>query len=208
MNADKIKQIEQIEKIINSCDVKSIDSDTCFAVLVPLVDVGGELNVMFEVRSMSIKRQPGEISFPGGQIEAGETPLKAALRETEEETGIDASSIRVLGGLDYVSRRDESLIYPYLGYIESVDAKNIHYSEDEVAEIFFVPLSFFMENEPVTSYVDYRPSLAPDFPVHLLPGGKGYSWGAMHYPVYFYTYGKYIIWGLTAKILYHFVKKL
>lgn len=66
------------------------------AVLVPLIQKGGEYHVVFEVRAGSLKTQPGEICFPGGAVERGETPKQAAVRETMEELLINRCQIRVI----------------------------------------------------------------------------------------------------------------
>ena len=72
------------------------------AVLVPLIQKGGEYHVVFEVRAGSLKTQPGEICFPGGAVERGETPKQAAVRETMEELLINRCQIRVIApGKDF-----------------------------------------------------------------------------------------------------------
>ena len=77
-----------------------IGEETAFrsAVLIPLVQVGGEWHILFEVRSFKMRKQPGDISFPGGRIDAtDQSPLAAALRETSEELGVDLEQITILG---------------------------------------------------------------------------------------------------------------
>lgn len=66
------------------------------AVLVPLIQKGGEYHVVFEVRAGSLKTQPGEICFPGGAVERDETPKQAAIREAMEELLISRRQIRVI----------------------------------------------------------------------------------------------------------------
>ena len=89
-----------------------------YAVLVPLVERGGELSLLYEVRSAKLKRQPGEVCFPGGRMEPGESPVECALRETWEELGIPQEKIRVIAPLDYVYHRAGFLLYPILGQLE------------------------------------------------------------------------------------------
>ena len=82
------------------------------AVLVPLVEHQGETCLLYEVRSASI-RQPGEICFPGGKKEQGETPLQCALRETREELGIPENAVSVIGPMDFVYIRAHNLLRPF-----------------------------------------------------------------------------------------------
>ena len=75
------------------------------------------------------------------------------------------------------------------------------YNKDEVAEIFTVPLKFFMETEPA-AYVNTVRLLPPDnFPYEQIPGGRNYHWRDGHKKVYFSYYKDWIIWGLTAYVL-------
>lgn len=184
-----------------------IDDDLRFSVLLPLIEIDGELHLIYEVRSESIK-QPGEISFPGGKIEENESPEYAAVRETFEELGIDEANIEILAELDYATSKRGSFVYTFLGYIKNTDTSKINYNRDEVSELFFVPLSYFLENKPEKYYMNYYPKADNDFPYHMVSDGKNYNWESIRYPVYFYKYKDYIIWGLTAKITYSFIGKI
>lgn len=200
--------IEQIENKLKDTKAKPIIDGINFSVLVPIIEINNEFNLIFEVRSMSIKRQPGEISFPGGRIEDGESPLDAAVRETWEETGIDKENIEIITELDYASNKNGSFVYSFLGHIKNTDYLNIKFSKDEVSELFYVPLSYFFENEPEEYYINYYPETEENFPLHMISEGANYKWESIRYPVYFYKYNNYIIWGLTAKITNSFIKKL
>ncbi|MBP1926607.1 mutator protein MutT [Sedimentibacter acidaminivorans] len=200
--------LKQIENVLRGIKAKPIVDGTNFSVLVPLIEINNELNLIFEVRSMSIKRQPGEISFPGGKIEDGESPLEAAVRETTEEIGIEKENIKIIAELDYASHKEGAFVYSYLGYIKDIVHTNIKFSKDEVSELFYVPLSFFLENEPERYFVNYHPEAEENFPFHMIIQGNNYKWDKIKYPVYFYKYNDYIIWGLTAKIAYNFIKKI
>lgn len=200
--------IEQMKNLFRNAKAKPIEEGINFSVLVPLIQINNELNLIFEVRSMSIRRQPGEISFPGGQIEYGESPIEAAVRETCEETGIIKENIEVIAELDYASSKNGSFVYTFLGYVKDTQYSNIQFSRAEVSELFFVPLSFFLENEPEKYYINYYPKTEDDFPLHMINEGANYNWGSIRYPVYFYKYKNHVIWGLTAKITNSFIKKL
>lgn len=200
--------ISKIRKALKNGKIKYTDEGNRYSVLVPLIEIDNELHLIYEVRSMSIKRQPGEISFPGGKIEEDESPLDAAVRETKEETGIGEKNIEIITELDYVTNKSGFFVFAFLGYISNVDYSEIKFSEDEVAELFYVPLSFFMENEPEKYYINYYPSTDENFPKHLINGGEDYDWEKIRNPVYFYRYKDYVIWGLTAKITYNLVKML
>lgn len=200
--------IKKISALLDGNKPKPIDEDVKFSVLVPLIEIDNELHLIYEVRSMTIKRQPGEISFPGGRIENGETSLEAAIRETYEEIGVKRENIDIITELDYATSKNGSFVFAFLGHIKNTDITEIVYNKDEVSELFYVPLSFFLENEPQKSYINYHVETDDDFPVHMINNGAGYNWGSIRNPVYFYNYKNYIIWGLTAKITYSLIKNL
>lgn len=176
-----------------------------YGILVPLVRINGEIHLIFEVRSLQLKRQPGEICFPGGGVEkTDQSPKEAAIRETSEELGIDKRLITNVHPLNYfVQSMEGRIIYPYVGLIETIDA--IQPNPDEVKEIFTVPLQFFKQNEPEEHGLSFQIQHNEDFPYHLIPGGKNYSWRTREITEYFYFYKDYVIWGLTANILRHFL---
>ncbi len=194
---DKLRQIRP----------RPIDYDVSFSVLVPIIEIDGELNLIFEVRSNSIT-QPGEISFPGGRIEEGESSEEAAIRETSEELLLNKENIEIISELNYASSKNGAFVFSFLGLIKNVDPYEIEYNIDEVSEIFYVPLSFFLGNQPEKHYMNYYPKADKDFPYHMVNNGEDYNWERIRYPVYFYKYYNYIIWGLTAKITYSFIKEL
>lgn len=196
-----------IKNRIKNKEPKPIDDDIRFSVLVPLIEIDGQVHLIYEVRSKSI-RQPGEISFPGGRIEEGESPVYAAIRETHEELNINKEDIEIIAELDYATSKSGSFIYTFAGIIKNTDSAKISHNKDEVSELFFVPLAYFLENEPEKYYMNYLPKADDDFPYHMVNDGENYNWGQIRYPVYFYKYKEYIIWGLTAKITYSFINKI
>ncbi|HBC31531.1 MAG TPA: CoA pyrophosphatase, partial [Clostridiales bacterium] len=159
--------IENIKNKLKNIKPKPIDFDVSFAVLVPMIEIDGELNFIYEVRSNSIT-QPGEISFPGGRIEEGESPKEAAIRETSEELLLNKANIEIIAELNYVSSKSGAFVFTFLGLIKDVYANEIEYCVDEVSEVFFVPLSFFLENQPEKYYMNYYPKADKDFPYHMV----------------------------------------
>lgn len=179
---------------------------TNFAVLIPLILKEGDVHILFEVRSETLRRQPGEICFPGGKIDKqDQTPQDAAIRETEEELGIKKESISDVYSLDYMVNPFSMIVYPFVGFIDGSEMKNIDPNPSEVGELFTVPLSFFLENDPEVYQVNMAIQPEKDFPFHLIPGGKKYDWQVNHMDEYFYYYKNKTIWGLTAKIISHFI---
>lgn len=180
--------------------------ESCFksAVFLPLVYKDMEWQVLFERRAKNLKIQPGEICFPGGAIEPKDRgPQDAAVRETCEELGLKREDIEVIAPLDIMVSPFNALIYPYLGYI--YDEKKIKASKDEVEEIFFVPLSFLLDHKPIYRNVALRVVLPEDYPYELIPHGRNYPYRDGRFPQHFFIWEDKVIWGLTARILNHFL---
>ncbi len=179
-----------------------------FAILLPLIEKDNETHVLFEVRSNHLRRQPGDICFPGGKIEGDDPNAKeAAIRETTEELGIQAADLEDVHPLDYIVSPFGMIVYPYAGYI-SQPAANIKPNPEEVQEVFTVPLSFFMKTEPRVHYVNFQAQPEENFPYELIAGGRDYNWRTRQIEEYFYLYEDKVIWGLTASVLAHFVEMI
>ena len=168
------------------------------AILLPLVEVNEEDALLFEVRSKRLEMQPGEICFPGGAVERGETPKQAAVRETMEELLINRCQIRVIAPLDVLEAPGAMEISPFLGALQGY---RWSYSEAEVDHTFSVPLRWFAEHEPERYETELVTVPEETFPFEDVPGGRDYHWRRGHYDVYFYRREEGIIWGMTAKIL-------
>lgn len=175
-----------------------------YSILIPLLKKNDEIHVLFEVRSMELRSQPGEICFPGGKMEeSDQSPMETSIRETTEELGIERKAITRVHPLDYfVQSMEGRIIYPFVGWI---DAENFKPNPDEVKEIFTVPLSYLLNVEPEKYPLQFQIEENKQFPYHLIPGGKNYQFRSRKIMEYFYFYEDYIIWGLTAKILNHFI---
>ncbi|MBN8236329.1 CoA pyrophosphatase [Halobacillus kuroshimensis] len=179
-----------------------------FSVLLPLMEKDGEIHVLFEVRASTLRRQPGEICFPGGKIDPDDPSARlAAIRETEEELGIGRGQLSDVHPLDYLVSPFGMIVYAFAGYLNT-DESAFEKNPDEVKELFTVPLSFFMDQEPEIHYVHFEAQPAENFPYELIPGGENYNWRTRQMEEYFYQYGDKVIWGMTARILAHFVDVL
>jgi peroxisomal coenzyme A diphosphatase NUDT7 len=177
-----------------------------FAVLLPLVEVGNEVHILFEVRALTLRRQPGETCFPGGKIEEGEEPRIAAVRETSEELGIKESDIVNVIPLDFMVSAFGTIIYPFVGTI--TNPGSIKPNAAEVGEVFTVPLSFFNKNQPDTYKINFQVEPEDGFPFDLIIGGENYNWQTRSMDEYFYRENGKVIWGLTARVLTHFLELL
>lgn len=178
-----------------------------FGILVPLVHMDGEIHIIFEVRAEHLRSQPGDVCFPGGKIdEADSSPKSCALRETYEELGIEPSNVHDVFSLDYIVSEFGRIIYPFAGIVE--DIHNIHINHAEVAEYFTVPLQFFLETKPKQYKVHLKVEPEKDFPYDLIYNGEDYNWSMRGITEIFYQYKDKVIWGLTARILTHFIQLL
>lgn len=152
-------------------------------VLIPLIRKGDHWSILFTQRAENLAAHSGQISFPGGSVEAGETLEDAAMREAEEEVGIPAHRVELIGRLDDVVTHSGFLVAPFVGVIhEPVDYVM---QESEVVEIFEVPIDALLQpGKPEVRYVPFR---------------------KRQYPAYFYPHEGREIWGLTGRMLKAFL---
>lgn len=175
-----------------------------YAVLLPLIEIEEETHILFEVRSMNLRSQPGDICFPGGKVDKEDKNTRhTAIRETSEELGIPEIDIYDVFPLDYMVSDFGRMIYPYVGRIK--DIKKIMPNKDEVEEVFSVPLSFFLKTNPKKYKVNFEVMPEDNFPYDLIMGGENYDWRTHQLDELFFKYNGRVIWGLTAKILTHFI---
>lgn len=202
MFLDKLKhQLQQNQSLF-------IGEETAFrsAVLIPLVQVDDKWHILFEVRSLTMRKQPGDISFPGGRIDATDaSPLAAALRETHEELGIDPTTVQVVGPLSPYVASSSFVTYPFVAII---DTNQIipEYNKDEVEKVLTVPIDWLLNYEPYMHLVSVEPMPSLDFPYDKIVNGAQYKWRTRSMEEWFFDYEQYTIWGLTARILKHFIE--
>ncbi len=116
------------------------------AVLLPLYWDGSEIRLVFIKRPLHMKSHPGQIAFPGGRVDAEDmTAIDTALREAEEEVGIQPEEVEVIGVLDTVSvRQQDQWIVPVVGWLESEPV--FRPNSWEVDKIHTPPLSHFTDD--------------------------------------------------------------
>ncbi len=156
------------------------------AVLVPLYVDAGELWTILTLRTENLPHHKGQIAFPGGSLDPGEEPWDAAVRETEEEIGIDRGKILQLGALDEAQTPSGFRIVPCVGAVPF--PAETRPNEDEIEDIFAVPLS-----------VIANPTAVEDRVV-LFDGQER--------ELRIYHFGSRQVWGLTARILQNLLQRL
>ncbi|MEO6300824.1 MAG: CoA pyrophosphatase [Paracoccaceae bacterium] len=150
------------------------------AVLVALVERGGQTQVILTKRASHLKHHPGQIAFAGGKLEDGDAgPEAAALREAEEEIGLLPASVAVLGRLPAHETVTGFSVIPILAVIH--DDFAFRADPSEVEEVFTVPLAHVINPNRYT--IEKR------------------LWRGDWRRYYAVPYGPYYIWGATARIL-------
>lgn len=145
------------------------------AVLVGLVERPAGLSVLLTRRTDTLEHHPGQISFPGGHMEPGDADaVSTALRETEEEIGLSASHIDVLGHLDTYITRTGFSISPIIGLVRPPFELSL--DPVEVAEAFEVPLAFFLD--PANHHRRERDFEGTKRTFYAMPFEAYYIWGA------------------------------
>lgn len=153
------------------------------SVLIPIVAVP-EPTVIFTVRTDTVPSHKGQISFPGGSTDPGDSSaIQTALRETQEEIGLDPAAVDVLGQLDaFPTFVSGFVVTPVVGWLE--EEPQLRPNPAEVASILHVPLADL--NEDIRSEA-------------------GFSHGDKTYPTEAWVWQDHVIWGVTARIVRSFL---
>lgn len=149
-------------------------------VLVPIEVVDGQPMVILTKRASHLKHHPGQIAFPGGKKDEGDADVVAtALREAQEEIGLDPQNVEVLGTLEPHETVSSFTVTPVVGMIKAPFA--FAPEPGEVEEVFRVPLSHLSDIN--------RFSI------------QGRRWRGQRRYYFTVPYGPYYIWGATARML-------
>ena len=144
-----------------------------------------EPELIYTLRSNKVSSLKGEVAFPGGREEEGDLSLAdTALREAEEEIGLDRNLVEILGSLDTTVSRYGISVTPYVGIIPP--NPNLNESSSEIESYFRVPISYLAND------IRHRNDKVTE-------GGETFFMPA-------YKYNEYIIWGLTAMITVNFLR--
>ena len=174
-----------------------------FAILILLTEKEDGLHFVFEKRAGGIK-QPGDICFPGGKVEPGESYAECALRETWEEIGL--RDVELIGKYRTQYELTSIAMHSLVGFVKEEKLCKMRINEREVAEVFTVPLAFFAENEPYIYEYDVVQKVE-DFPYERFDVRSDYKWRVGRKAIPLYEYGDRLIWGLTAAFVKQFVEE-
>ena len=173
-------ELERVRRALSNGEARRISEPGLrrSAVLLLLYCKDGEYTVLFNKRTHKVEFNKGEICFPGGGMDDGDTTfLETALRETHEEMGISPASVTVLGELGETTTRAGFVIRPFVGTIPY--PYEFRPNEDEVAEVLEAPVSSLLDKRNV----------------------EDADWA--HSKVY--SFGEHKIFGATARILEQFL---
>ena len=157
-----------------------IDAGQRAAVIAPIVRIGAKRHVLFTKRADHLGEHPGQMSFPGGSHEPSDTDLReTALREADEEIGLDSTEAQFHGRLDDILTVTDYAIRPF---VVRIPHREYHPDEREVAEIVPLPVS------ALTDLSNYELTRR-EHPVH----------GAIQ--LHFFYVNGYTVWGATGRML-------
>lgn len=173
--------------MLRSADGQAIRPKRTAAVLVPVLDIPDSPEILLTVRSRRLQQHPGQVSFPGGAVDGQDrSAVSTALREAEEEIGLDFSQVSPLGFLDRLDTISDFRVLPVVGLVKSdfisqPDAR-------EVEEVFTIPFAH------ATDYHAYTHEK-----VEL--NGQSFELSSLQWQ-------GHRIWGVTATILLNLGKRL
>ena len=173
---------------LSQADTEEMTKDLRLAaVLVPLVEHADEPSILLTRRADHLEKHSGQVAFPGGKVEdSDDSPIAAALREAEEEIGLDPSHVEIAGVLDTYQTGTGFLILPVVGLVRP--GFTLTPDENEVADVFEVPAHIAL------SEANWKTDSGE---------WKGRMWN-----FYSMDYQGYNIWGATAGMLMHMSRRI
>ena len=178
--------IEEIKYKLNSSNSEKPSGRPQASVLIAILNYGEYIEspeLIYTQRSGHLSTHSGEVSFPGGKAEDGDASLfDTALRESNEEMSLNGEDVTMLGKLDYLISRHKIEVNPF---IATVDKAQDLEANEEIQEIFTVPLSFLLDSKNIKRESIERQGSVWEVPTWSLKNQK--------------------IWGLTAMITVNFL---
>ena len=144
------------------------------AVLAPVIAREGGLTLLLTQRASHLRSHSGQVAFPGGKIDPGETAAETALREAEEEIGLDPKLVEPLGWLDPYLTGTGFRVATLLALVKP--GFQLRINAEEVAEAFETPLAFLMD--PANHRLDQREWQGQTRRFYAMPHDGHYIWGA------------------------------
>ncbi|MGH8433902.1 MAG: CoA pyrophosphatase [Pseudomonas sp.] len=181
--------LDELLQRVRSYTPRALETDHSFpeaAVLMPITRSDSP-ELVLTLRASGLSTHGGEVAFPGGRRDPEDLDLiHTALREAQEEIGLPAGLVEVIGPLSSLVSRHGIHVTPYVGVVP--DYVEYQANDGEIASVFTVPLAFFRDDpREMTHRIDYL----------------GRSW---YVPSY--RYGEYKIWGLTAIMVVELINVL
>ena len=157
------------------------------SVLIPILTFKKDLEILLTKRSNNLKNHPGQIAFPGGKKDQSDSsPIETALRETQEEVGLNPKNVEIIASLPSHKTATGFVIKPYLGLINQPFSEILR--QGEVDEIFTVPYEYILNEK--------------NFSIQTR------KWNGSQRSYYVVPYGPYYVWGATARILLNLSRAL
>jgi 8-oxo-dGTP pyrophosphatase MutT (NUDIX family) len=144
------------------------------AVLAPIVAHDGAATMLLTRRAAALRDHSGQIAFPGGKIEPGESPLETALREAEEEIGLSRAHVEILGCLDPYQTSTGFRVFPLVALVRP--PLTLEINREEVDEAFETPLAFLMNAANHQRHKRMWQGAERQF--YAMPYENHYIWGA------------------------------
>ena len=167
--------------------LSSTDELNSAAVLVPIIEYANSLSVLLTKRTEHLHHHAGQVSFPGGRVESQDlSPVATALRETEEEIGLNREHVEIVGYLDNYQTGTGFNITPVVGFV--TPGFQLSLDDFEVAAAFEVPLEFLFDTRNHKTHSSV--------------------WRGRERQYYAMPYGEYYIWGATAGMLMNLYRRV
>ncbi|HXW78400.1 MAG TPA: CoA pyrophosphatase [Acidimicrobiales bacterium] len=179
-----------VEQVVTPAELPDSGDSRPAAVVCVLFEADGEANVLLTRRSAHLRSHGGEVSFPGGRLQPGELPLQAALREAQEEVGVDPATVEVIGQLTPLTTvRSPALVHCFVARLAvGPVGREWGFRSDptEVEKVFWVPLAELASGDV------YHEELWP------IPGPVGWP---SYRAVPFFRLAEDVVWGATGRLL-------